>query len=68
MTVKEFIQEGFSKGEITLTVRLEVEGAFNSAWVPGVLKNLQESGCNEICITTQKLLYPTKSNHGNKQH
>jgi hypothetical protein len=45
MEVKEFIQEGFRKGEITVTVSLDVEGAFNSAWWPGVLRNLQESRC-----------------------
>jgi len=32
MAVKEFVQEGFSKEEITVTVSLDVEGAFNSAW------------------------------------
>ena len=45
MAVKEFVQEGFRKGEITVIVSLDVEGAFNSAWVPSVLKSLQESGC-----------------------
>ena len=45
MAVKEFIQEGFSKGEITVRVSVDVEGAFNSAWAPTVLKNLKESGC-----------------------
>ena len=40
MAVKEFVLEGFSKGEITVTVSLDVEGAFNSAWAPSVLKNL----------------------------
>jgi len=45
MALNEFVQEGFSKGEIAVTVSLDVEGAFNSAWLPSVLKNLQESGC-----------------------
>ena len=45
MAVKQFVQEGFSRGEITARVSLDVEGAFNSAWRPSVLKNLQESGC-----------------------
>ena len=45
MAVKEFVQEGFSKKEITARISLDVEGAFNSAWWPSVLKNLQESGC-----------------------
>jgi retron-type reverse transcriptase len=31
MAVKEFVQEGFRKGEITIIVSLDVEGAFNSA-------------------------------------
>jgi hypothetical protein len=45
MTVKEFVQEGFRKKEITVLIRLDVDGAFNSAWAPSVLRNLQESGC-----------------------
>jgi len=43
--VKEFVQEEFAKGEITVTISLDVEGAFNSAWVPTVLKNFKESSC-----------------------
>jgi len=45
MAVKEFVQEGVTEGDITVTVSLDVEGAFNSAWAPTVLKNLKESGC-----------------------
>jgi hypothetical protein len=41
MVVKEFVQEGFRKGEITVIVSLNVEGSFNTAWVPSVLKSLQ---------------------------
>jgi hypothetical protein len=45
MAVKEFVQEGFSRGNITATVSLDVERVFNSAWWPSVLKNLPENGC-----------------------
>jgi hypothetical protein len=45
MSVKEFVQEGFSKGEITAIVSLNVEVALNSAWAPSVLRKLKESGC-----------------------
>ena len=45
MALKYFVQKGFSEGEITATVSLDVEGAFNSAWAPNVIKSLQESGC-----------------------
>ena len=29
MAVKEFVHEGFTKGEITVIVNLDMEGAFN---------------------------------------
>jgi hypothetical protein len=45
MAVKEFVQEGFSKGEITSRVNLDVVGAFNFSWWSSVLKILEESGC-----------------------
>jgi hypothetical protein len=45
MAVKEFVEQEFSKGEITVTVSLDVEGAFNYVWWPSVLKHVQESGC-----------------------
>jgi len=28
-----------------MAVNLDVEGAFNSAWLPNILKRLKESGC-----------------------
>ena len=57
MAVKEFVQEGFSRGEVTVTLSLDVERAFKSAWWPSVLKNLQESGCSRNLLNlTKKLL------------
>lgn len=41
----EFIEEGFKRGEVTATVSLDVESAFNSAWPLSVLNNLKECGC-----------------------
>jgi hypothetical protein len=40
MAVKIFVVEGFSRGEITVTVSLHVERAFNSARWPSVLKKV----------------------------
>jgi hypothetical protein len=45
MTVKDFVEEGFSSGEVATLVSLDVEGAFNSAWWPSILKSFKESGC-----------------------
>jgi len=41
----DYIEEGFSSGEITVLVSLDVEGAFNLAWWPSILKSLNDSGC-----------------------
>jgi hypothetical protein len=68
MAGKEFVQEGFSRGEITATVGLDVEGAFNSAWWPSVLKSTRKWVPKELIQPYKKLLQPTKSNPGNKQH
>jgi len=56
MTLKDFAQEGFSKGEITAIVSLDVERAFNSAWAQIVLKNLQESECPRNLYNLTKII------------
>ena len=55
MAVKEFVQEAFSKGEITVTVSLDVEGAFKFAWAPSVLKIYKKAVAHETYITSQKI-------------
>jgi hypothetical protein len=55
MAVKEFVQQGFSRGEITATVSLDVEGTFNSAWWPSVLKNRKKVGAQGTYSTLQKI-------------
>jgi retron-type reverse transcriptase len=45
MAIKDFVEEAFISGEIANLVNLDVEGAFNAAWWPSVLKSLRESGC-----------------------
>jgi len=55
MVVKEFVQEGFSRGEITVTVSLDVEGAFNSAWWPSVLKIFKKARAHGTYSTLQTI-------------
>jgi len=45
MALKDYIEEGFRSGEVTVLVSLDVEGAFKSAWWPSILKSLNDSGC-----------------------
>ena len=55
MAVKEFAEEGLKQGLITILVSLDVKGAFDAAWWPGILKTLQEFNC------PRNLYYSTKS-------
>ena len=45
LAVKKYVEEGFRSGEVTVLVSLDVEGAFNSAWWPSILKGLRDCGC-----------------------
>jgi len=45
MAVKDFVEDGFSSGKVATLVSLDVEGTFNSALCPNILKSLKVSGC-----------------------
>jgi len=45
LAVKEYIEEGFRQGHITILVSLEVKGAFDAAWWPSILHTLKVSNC-----------------------
>ena len=45
MAVKEFAEEGLREGLITIFVSLDVKGAFDAVWWPGILKTLQDFNC-----------------------
>ena len=55
MAAKEFVEEGLRQGLITILVSLDVQGAFDAAWWPGILKTLQDFNC------PRNLFYLTKS-------
>jgi len=44
MAVKQFVNKGF-RAEVTAIISLDVQGAFNSACWPSILKSLKECGC-----------------------
>ena len=45
MEIKEIVKEGLAAGEVTALVSLDVKGAFDTAWWPGILKELRACGC-----------------------
>jgi len=55
LALKYFVQEVFSKGEITAIVSLDVQGVFKSPCAPNVLKNLQEIGCPRNLYNLNKI-------------
>ena len=54
MVVKDFIDEALTKGQIVALVSLVVEGAFDSAWWPAILKSMKDLNVSETYITIQR--------------
>jgi len=42
MAIKDFVQEGLAAREVIAVVSFDVQGAFDAAWWPGILKELRE--------------------------
>jgi len=50
MTVKGFIEEGLSAGEIIVLISLDAKGAFDAAWWPSILNGLKDYNCpKKLC-------------------
>jgi len=45
LVIKNFVQESLDAGEVIALVSLDVEGAFDAAWFPGILRELKEYKC-----------------------
>ena len=50
MEVRQFIEPHLERG-VTIIASLDIQGAFDSAWWPTLLKGLREAECPEIFIT-----------------
>jgi hypothetical protein len=42
MAIKTFVQESLDAGELVALVSLDVQGVFDAAWWPGILRELKE--------------------------
>ena len=45
MAIKATVQESLEAGDVTALVSLDIQGAFNAAWWPGILKELRACDC-----------------------
>jgi hypothetical protein len=54
MVIKTFVQESLDAGEVIALISLDVQGVFDAAWWPGILRELKESKCpkNLYNVTT----------------
>ena len=44
MVVKEFVQDSLAEGDVIALVSLDVQGAFDAAWWPAILKEMRDRG------------------------
>ena len=55
LTIKYFVQEILDAGEVIALISLDVQGAFDAAWWPGVLREMKESKCpKNLCNLTRR--------------
>ena len=61
MAVKEYVEEAMAAGEITVLISLDVKGAFDAAWWPGILKGLKECNCPKNLYNLSKSYFSQRS-------
>jgi hypothetical protein len=47
MVVKEFVQDSLAAGDVIALVSLDVQGAFDAAWWPAILKEMRDCGSSK---------------------
>jgi len=48
MAIKDFVQESLEAGDVIALIRLDVQGAFDVARCPGILREIRERKCPKI--------------------
>jgi hypothetical protein len=55
MTLEDFVQEGINEGQYVAVISLDVKGAFDAAWWPGILAPLRNLRCPrnlyKLCVS-----------------
>jgi len=59
MEIKEIVKEGLAAGDVTALVSLDVKGAFDAAWWPGILKELRACGCPKNLYELKRTILPS---------
>lgn len=68
MALKEFVQESINDGQYVVVISLDVKGAFDAAWWPGILASLRNLRCPgnlyKLCVSyfNERTAFITKNN------
>jgi retron-type reverse transcriptase len=68
MALKDFVQESINEGQYVAVVSLDVKGAFDAAWWPGILASLRNLRCSrslyKLCVSyfNERTAYITLNN------
>ena len=54
MEVRQYIQPQLERGSVVIIASLDVRGAFDSAWWPGILKGCETQSASETFTTSHK--------------
>jgi hypothetical protein len=61
LTTRNFVKQGLADGEVIALVRLDVQGAFDATWWPGILKVLRACKCPKNIYEHAKSYFTQRS-------
>jgi hypothetical protein len=67
MALKEFVQESINGGQYAVVISLDVTGAFDAAWWPGILASLRNLRCPGNLYKLRELLQREDCFYNKKQ-
>jgi hypothetical protein len=61
MVVKEFVQDSLAAGDVIALVSLDVQGAFDDAWWPAILKEMRDCGSSNNLYKLMKSYFTKRT-------
>ena len=61
MVVKEFVEDSLAEGDVIALVSLDVQGAFDAAWWPAILKEMRDCGSPKNLYKLTKIYFTQRT-------
>ena len=68
MVVKEFVQDSLAAGDVIALVSIKIQGAFDAAWCPAILKEVRDCGSPKSHNKLTKNYFLERQRFCNEQH